>query len=63
MKNIQIALLLLLIGFVLGLLSMVLGPLGWETASITSGVIAAGFALIALFFALRAHRNSQESSR
>lgn len=59
MKNIQIALLMLLIGFVLALVSMILGPLGWEMASITAGVIAAAFALTAFFFALRAHRDSR----
>lgn len=63
MKNIQIALLLFLTGFALAVISMVLGPLGWVNASVASGIVAGAFALAALFFALRAHRDSHHSSR
>lgn len=60
MKNIQIALLCFLAGFALAVISMILGPLGWVTASIASAVAAAALGLSALFFALRARREAQQ---
>lgn len=60
MKNLHIALIFFAIGLGLAILSMVLGPLGWVTASITSAVIAGGVGLAALFFALRAWKESTQ---